>query len=146
FLALIKQTLPRVDRETTLLFFYIGHGDVDNRNNDRRRLLLDSEEFLYRDELLEVLNATHPRLLVLLTESCAGLMVTEPPPPVGHLGPTDPRSQLFESLFVTPTGVIDIASSTFSRNSPATEPPIAELSWCPEDGGMFGRAIVSLFR
>lgn len=72
-----------------------------------------------------------PRLTVLLTDCCAAERATPPGPP-DVPGPSRQTSPLFKSLFIDPTGIIDITSST---------PP--ELSWVSSeyDTSIFTQAL-----
>ncbi len=93
----------------TLLFYYTGHGAVD----DRGHYLALAEGPLYRDELLNQLRAKGARLTVLLTDCCnvrsdgeafaAPAPDDTPPPRV---------TPIFQSLFFEPKGVVDINSSS----------------------------------
>lgn len=97
----------KVNANDTLLFFYTGHGSVD----DQGHYLALAQGKLYRKRLLEALSAKGARLTVLITDSCNsrsdGYMFIAPAyqsanPPV----PTE----LFQSLFLQPKGVVDINS------------------------------------
>jgi hypothetical protein len=141
--AKIDEALVRVSDATTVLFYFIGHGDVDTTMKDRRRLFLDGGDFVYRDQVLNRLTASKARLVVFITESCASRSPQGPVPPVIQYGPQQVQAAVFETLFVKPSHVVDIASSTFQRNT-KEEIEADELSWCPPDGGLFSKALIEV--
>jgi hypothetical protein len=152
-LLLEKVRSAPLQKDATLLCYYIGHGASDD--NGKRSLLLDARlglrEPSLRIEPAELLAAlardgeidvVKPRLTILLTECCADTRTFhgesthfgEVPDP-GVLG------DLIASLDAT--GAICIASSSvYDRQS--TQIPKAEKSFSPDDGGMFTKAFRSL--
>lgn len=143
--AKIDGARDQITDETTVLFVFVGHGAVDVNHSDTRVLQLDSGLIIDRHSIVAYLRGkTAARLVVFLTESCAGESFPEKPPARLEFGPPRNLARLFSQLFVLPQGVVDIASSTFARDPISGGLMAEELSWCPDEGGMFGRALVDV--
>ena len=143
--AKIDGALDLITDETTVLFVFVGHGAVDVNHSDTRVLELDNDLVVDRASIVAYLRGkTAARLVVFLTESCAGVSFPEKPPAKIEFGPARNLARLFDQLFVLPQGVVDIASSTFARDAVSGGVVAEELSWCPAEGGMFGRAFMDV--
>lgn len=95
----------------TVVFFYSGHGAHDS--NGHYLLMPDGTTTLSRQTIIRELQKKQPRLIVLITDSCNTLVPRGPvPPPVMRIVPPERISPLFEALFVRPSGVVDVNSST----------------------------------
>jgi hypothetical protein len=140
-----------VNARTTLVFYYTGHGGVfPNRGEDAKNrqgehyLILDrnSPDYLLgRTELRDRLLGRHPRLLVILTDCCTTLMFAPTRRPGGLPAP---KPDLFEELFLLPSDVVDINSSSY-RIDEATGAFSDEASWYNKAGGVFSRAFFDLY-
>lgn len=92
----------------TLLFYFSGHGAAD----DRGHYLELASGKLYREEILKAMDAKQARLNVLITDCCNtrsdGYAYGAP-----YIHTENPRSPtaLFRSLFLEPTGQVNINSS-----------------------------------
>lgn len=140
----LNRACTNLTADSTVVFLFIGHGDVDNAQGDQRRMWLDGGTFIYRNEVLNTLKRASPRLIVFLTEMCAGAALTEHPRRVVEYGVEQASAKMFEGMFIRPKGIVDIASSSFVRENDAIEAD--ELSWCPVSGGMFSRALVEAMK
>ena len=99
----------RVGTDDTLMFYFTGHGEVDDKGH---YLNLEMGK-LYRSRIMETMLGKHPRLAVLITDCCnvrgdkfaymAPNVQTQPPQTV---------APLFQTLFFDPKGVVDINSSS----------------------------------
>src|SRR5438128_7930348 len=56
----------------TLVFYYSGHGGYHGKNGHFMALTLGHQQ-LYRNDILQAMDAKNPRLKVLLTDCCANL-------------------------------------------------------------------------
>lgn len=94
--------------QDAVAFYFTGHGGIDDRGS-----YFDlAGGKLYREQVRGLLTSKQPRLTVLLTDCCnsrsdgrkeiAGAPFNEPP---------KSYSPLFTTLFVRPTGVVDVNSS-----------------------------------
>jgi hypothetical protein len=91
----------------TVFFYYTGHGGIDDRGS---HFLLNGGK-LYRDEVRALLQGPKPRLAVLLTDCCNsrsdGLSVG-----VREIFKSpETITPLARSLFIEPSGVVDVNSS-----------------------------------
>lgn len=112
-LAYYKDLEGKLGPKDGVFFYYMGHGNTDPDKG--HYLSLNGGRHLFRSDLLAAMQATNPRLLVLLTDCCANLKAVpgqfrdqilppavQPPPP----GPW----RMCYSLFAQHAGVVDINS------------------------------------
>ena len=123
----------------TLLFYYSGHGAVD----DRGHFFQLAGGKLYRDEVREAMARKAARLNVLLSDCCNlradGFAYFAPR--IVESPPLHPKP-IFDSLLLQPTGWVDLNASSpgegafFSRDDP-------ELGGMP--GSLFTTAVLNLW-
>ncbi len=98
-------------QDDAIVVFYTGHGAYDD--NGHFLVMPDGQTLLYRKTILEKLAGKHPRLAVLITDSCNVPVPSEMQPgPAAMLLPPERISPLFESLFIRSRGVVDMNSSS----------------------------------
>lgn len=121
--------------EDTILFYYSGHGESD----DRGHYLAMAQGKLYRSQLLDALRNKGARLVVLLTDCCNlrsdGAIVMAPAFVEEY--PEVP-SPIARSLFLQPRGVVDINGSAPGEG--AFFPPLGTEE--SGRGSLFTRALV----
>lgn len=142
--VLTIRNMPDVGPEDAVVVYYSGHGYYSGRPGGQ---VTASGSFLKmpfgsgnlsRDRIVEAAESLRPRLVVLITDMCSGLLPSrEPLGGAGFAPPTD-VSVLFRDLFLVPRGVVDICG---------TIPP--ELGWyyipqerCDNGGGFFTRSLI----
>lgn len=147
--------LYRVDKSTTLVFYYSAHGatSIDGAKEEATPILAldagpeaDLERYkrdyiIPRPELRRVLEDRGARFTVLMTECCSDVAYGLTPKAMPYAAIDD--QGLFRDLFLRPQGFLDITSSRFSRDL-NTGLVHGELSWVTEDGGIFTSAFHSL--
>ena len=115
----------------TLLFYYTGHGSTDPQYG---HFLSTSGGDLLRSTLVETMNKSHPRLIILLTDCCStsgkiGMVPSPAGPPYNQ--------NLVKSLFLRHTGIVDITACSYKS------PNDFEYAYFyPKTGGVFTDAFL----
>jgi hypothetical protein len=111
-LGLINKVEVKAD--DTILFYYTGHGSVD----DRGHYLALAQGKLYRQELLNLLSQKGARLITVITDCCNtrsdGYTYIAP---YFEIPDRKEPSPLFRKLFFESRGVVDINSSSPGESS-----------------------------
>lgn len=110
-----------VSPNDAVVFYYSGHGAYDPQQKEQY-LQLDGRGNLYRNRIVEAIDAKSPRLSVILTDCCNVKAVPEKYVAPSHAPNKTARlpktmSPLFESLFVFCKGTVDITSSKLGEYS-----------------------------
>jgi Caspase domain/PDZ domain len=113
-----------VKQSDTILFYYSGHGGYVPGKGHCIYTPKDREHRLFRTELRQAILECKPRLAVIITDSCAKALSKRT---LGPKGLREDRAQMVESLFFTPSGVVDINSSSQGQVSAGSD----------EGGGIF---------
>lgn len=106
----------------TVVLYYSGHGAFDQQSNDH--VLQPSGRLLPHKKVREAIEGLQPRLAVLIADTCS--IFLQRPVPAPAFPPAERISPAFKSLFLDPTGWIDISS---------TKP--GEKARCENKGGWF---------
>jgi hypothetical protein len=114
-----EQILHDLDNATvsptdTLMFFYGGHGSIDEKGH---ALPLATGSTVYRSEILERMMKKNPRLVIIITDCCAVVEQSNSLPYRGKdtIDPLVPREynvRILWNLFVQHRGLVDINSSS----------------------------------
>jgi hypothetical protein len=107
--------------QSTLVCYVKLHGVIEN--GEHLMEFDGSPERLTRDELRKHLLRQGARLTVILTESCTA---SNRPSPIVVVGAEGFPTELFSSLFVTPSDVVEINSSTYQA---ADGTILDQLAW-----------------
>jgi hypothetical protein len=102
-------SLP-VRPEDTVVFYFSGHGAYDTQVGHYLDLL--SRGNLPRAEIRNAIAGLHPRLGVILTDCCYAFKQAKSPIAREPKLPPPAIAPLFDSLFVQPSGTVDITSSS----------------------------------
>jgi hypothetical protein len=98
----------KADPTATLVAFYLGHGATEETDGAilAFHATLEKPNYLRRALLRDVMLSKHPRLAVLLSNTCAG------PADFGKRAPVTSRPdwETMRHLFLMPRGVVDINS------------------------------------
>ena len=117
----------------TIFFYWCGHGAYNVQNGEKKHYLLmprgGGKVGMYRSEILGALKRKHPRLVVLITDSCNSFQKLEEPvcepcePACEPLGePEEPKiTPLFLSLFFQCRGTVDVNSSDWNQKAAILE-------------------------
>jgi hypothetical protein len=138
--------------DTALVFWFKGHGFVD-QTGERWLELGHGDKFsVKRDQVKKAVVGLNCRLTVFLTEACT--LSSLKSKSLGHFGtvPKEIRG-LVDDLFIAPKGVVDISSSTYIRLDNTTiqkmglpvalpEHVIDEVSWTIPQGGLFSMSLL----
>ncbi|WP_165246917.1 S8 family peptidase [Paludisphaera soli] len=130
------------DETTTLVCYLKLHGRIDKNREGAHIMELDfldaaQPEQITRAEVRRILENQQARLTVLITESCSQSEIISAP--IARAGGF-PR-ELFEALFVNPSGFTDVNSSTYARNGQILD----QAAWMDADGAVFTRMLVHAF-
>jgi uncharacterized protein (TIGR03000 family) len=92
----------RVDGPTDgVLFYYAGHGGYDDKEDDQVfEVNGEKESYLRRKEVVRALKDKKPRLLVVLSDACAGVKSYVPVKRAQAKIDFDPASKAFARLFL----------------------------------------------
>ena len=109
----------RVAPNDTVLFYYSGHGAYDPQRQEQYLEMKDRGN-LYRSKVIETIESKSPRLSVILTDCCNVKAIPEK-----YIPRTENKvakipsvmSPLFETLFVSYMGRVDITSSQLGEYS-----------------------------
>lgn len=99
--------------EDCIVFYYAGHGAWDKNDQSPALTLMKERKPVLRSDIVTALQSKKPRLAVILTDCCSAVP-DETIRPRHEMGPgEEPEkiSPLFTSLFITPTGLIDITAA-----------------------------------
>ena len=108
----IEQT--RVGSDDTILFYFTGHGETDNKGH---YLNLEKGK-LYRAEIRKALLKKQARLAVILTDCCNQRSDKFSYfAPAADMQPPQTVVPLFQSLFFEPSGLVDINASSPGENA-----------------------------
>ena len=91
-----------------LVLYFCGHGGFDTTNRDH--LVKAGADETYRSDLRKEMQARHPRLTVILTDTCSTMI--RRPPRVGAIPGPGGLSRAFKSLFFDPQGLVDISCTS----------------------------------
>jgi hypothetical protein len=100
----------QVGTNDSIVLYHSGHGMiVDPKSPESSQIMVTNEGPIQRGDLLRVLNAHHPRGLVLLTDCCSSF----PETPARHLTRTNLsyNAQTVQSLFLKVRGGISITAA-----------------------------------
>ena len=125
----------QIDSTDSVLFYYSGHGSFDGVTGNHQ-FTLDHSDRLSRRDVKNELQRHHPKLAVVLSDCCAGI-VNSPTPtrsadPSSRLKTRQEMSKALEDLFFNTSGVVDITSSRPGQVSVGLD----------SSGGLFTTAIV----
>jgi hypothetical protein len=131
----IRDPKWNVGPDTGLLFFYGGHGVIEEERG--HLLMLSNGPPLPRSELRKAMEARKPGLAVLLTDCCSTHQEKRPKGTgarIKELGKATTISPLFRTLFFQSRGTVDITAATDNA------------SWGDDaNGGVFTRVVCRLF-
>ncbi len=127
--------MPLVPDET-LLFFYAGHGAIDNKG-DHFLLLQKGKDPLYRKDVVQAMKSRKPGLVVLLTDCCSIKLKTRLTSKHGDRLVLEPRPHpVIRCLFFQHRGVVNITAAQDGAGS-----------WGDDrQGGIFTRSLCGLLK
>lgn len=105
----------RTTERDTYVFYWSGHGAYDDHGH---YLNLPDRKIAYRTEILRAIERLHPRLTVMMTDSCNNwhtavrLPVRHTAYHPGSATNTAAKNSLFAELFLKPRGTVDINSAS----------------------------------
>lgn len=106
-----------VDSDDVLIFYYSGHGGYDPKLKEH--FFAFGGIGLARTEVRKALQQKRPKLAVLISDSCSNPVIPEYYNSPAEPGPRQ-VSLLFHSLFVEPSGLVDISASSPGETASGT--------------------------
>lgn len=134
--ARIRRLDPARLKDTTLFFYYAGHGATDARGAGH--FLRTPRGDLARSVLVQELKAKAAALTLVVTDSCSVESRMNAPAPAV---PQPPVRRAVENLLLQHRGVVDVNASTYD----ATRGIAQAAFYYPGTGGLFTRAFCSTF-
>lgn len=127
-----------VNPDDALFVYYSGHGATDPTRG--HAFELHKGGTLFRSELRTAMMRRNPRLIVLLSDSCSNRKLLAGGAAGARTVSRGPNPALVSRLFFDHRGMVDVNSSTYSR-----EREIEQVSWGESQrGGLFTFAFYNL--
>lgn len=129
----------RTGPEETVLFFYAGHGKLDEKNRHCFELQ-EGNDLIRREDVLQAMKARNPGLAVLLSDCCS--VRTRPTTRAGddrlvyETGPNSGLNPVLRNLLFQHRGVVDITAAQDGTGSWGDD----------KHGGIFTQSLCGLLR
>lgn len=105
----VLTTQLRTTAADSLMFYYCGHGSVENRTDHVFNI---NRGNMKRAEIKQMLQALPARVRILMSEACSGYIDLSPE---AVAGAREPSAEIFEDLFFRARGFVDFTAATFGE-------------------------------